>query len=134
VAEQVGVGVAIHLPYEHLGAVDVTFGGSRVSGKGEPGGDCVLVAAQADLGVHTTTRTVEDVTIDSTFFTVFREIRSRRPIARIAIPSARCSRRISVQSSPFSTPRSSGAGQHSPEPEGRFYVLSTAAAVLSSSR
>lgn len=38
------------------------------------------------------------------FFTVFFEIPNRRAIARIASPSARCSRRISAQSSTRNTP------------------------------
>jgi hypothetical protein len=44
------------------------------------------------------------------FFTAFREISSLRAIARIAIPSARCSLQISAQSSTFSTPRSFRGG------------------------
>jgi hypothetical protein len=39
----------------------------------------------------------------SAFFTVFFEIPSLRAMARIAIPSARCNRRISAQSSTFNT-------------------------------
>ena len=37
-------------------------------------------------------------------FTVFFEIPSLRAIARIAMPSARCNRRISAQSSTLNTP------------------------------
>jgi hypothetical protein len=43
-------------------------------------------------------------------WTIMREIPSLRAIARTGIPSARCSRRISAQSSTFSTPRSSRGG------------------------
>jgi hypothetical protein len=51
--------------------------------------------------------------------TVFREIRSRRVIALIDNPSARCSRRISAQSSTLSTPSRSRRGQIHPEPGGQ---------------
>jgi hypothetical protein len=39
----------------------------------------------------------------SAFFTVFRATPSRRAIAAIGMPSARCNRRISAQSSTVST-------------------------------
>lgn len=53
------------------------------------------------------------------FFAVFFEIPNRRAIARIAIPSARCSRRISAQSSTPNTPDRQRWVNVQPEPEGQ---------------
>jgi hypothetical protein len=40
-AEQVGVGAALHLAFEHLDAVDVAFDDTGTPGQGETGGDGV---------------------------------------------------------------------------------------------
>lgn len=54
--------------------------------------------------------------------TVFRDMSSRRAISFMGTPSARCSRRISAQSSTLNTPRRSGqGGRFSGSPTGSLF-------------
>src|ERR1039457_7347894 len=46
-AQQVEAGAAVHLAFDHLDPGDVAFHGAGAVGQGEPGGDGVLVAADA---------------------------------------------------------------------------------------
>ena len=45
--EEGEAGAAVHLPFEHLDLGDVAFHGGGTVGEGEPGGDGLLVAADA---------------------------------------------------------------------------------------
>src|SRR5581483_1915418 len=58
---------------------------------------------------------------DNAVRTVFRATPSRRAISLIGTPSARCKRRISAQSSTFSTLQDLGGGQFSEYPRGSFF-------------
>src|SRR5581483_8020980 len=58
---------------------------------------------------------------DNAARTVFRATPSRRAISLIGTPSARCKRRISAQSSTFSTLQDLGGGQFSEYPRGSFF-------------
>jgi len=46
-AEEGEAGAAVHLALDHLDLVDVSLHGTGVVGQGQPGGDGVLVAADA---------------------------------------------------------------------------------------
>ena len=46
-AEQIEAGTSIHLPLEHLGAIDVAFDGAGAVGEGESVADGVVIGFQA---------------------------------------------------------------------------------------
>ena len=46
-AEQIEAGTSIHLPLEHLDAIDVAFDGAGAVGEGEPIADGIVIGLQA---------------------------------------------------------------------------------------